>query len=260
MTTLAILAGLTVSSTLAAGPVNTYTRSADPSRSEGLRTNRQFVPGADPRDDGLISPEPYPVTRTDDPRRPQLGRVWFGRLPIGSRTPTAELPLGGFPGPGGYGAPPDAAHDVIFVQTSLPLPVIAISPWTTLDSQITDQIERDIPYIRRTRTDLRSARILQELREAQHQWLREQGYILNVRTHINPLPTVTEDEQDGARAEPEPSAIIRVRPAPKPVGELRAEAGEPAPGAGERRIVVISPVKTATEEEAAAAANGAGEG
>lgn len=232
-----------------AGPVRTYTRSPDPSRSEGLRSARPYLPLADPRPgDALLTPAPYPDNRTDGPDRVQNGRLWVPRAPVGTRSPLAELPRG-TPGADAFGAPEEENDTVIFVRSSLQLPLIAISPFTKLDARTTDEIERLKPTTGRMQTRFRSSQILRELKEAQNQWLREQGYILRVRTHANaahvlvPKPESKEEagtEADAADAKnPEPRAVIRVRernrePAPTPLAEAEREwPAEPGPAVTE---------------------------
>ncbi len=111
------------------------------------------------RDADLITPAPYPPGRVDDVRRPQNGRLWVSRHPIGSRRPIAEQ-IGGEPGPASYGAPWASVNDLIYVDVNhVP---IAISPWTRFPEEGFQQFER-----------------------ARNQWLKEQGYVLGVRTHVN---------------------------------------------------------------------------
>lgn len=209
---------------LAGAPVQTYSRSANISRSEGLFTTRQFVPAADFREGRLRGPIPHPVNRTDDPRRLENGRLWVSRSPIGSRSIIEELPYG-FPGAAGFGAPFGANEEVIFVRSDTGLPDIAINPFDTIDDSTFDTIERQIPFIgsTRTKTALVKDEILSELREAKNQWLREQGYIQKVRTHVNPI--VIHGRPDGAGVRDastiEPRAIIRKRE----MGDVSADAG-----------------------------------
>lgn len=241
------LSAMVLAGALAAGPVRTYTREVDPSRSEGLRSGRAYLPIADPRPgDALLTPAPWPDNRTDSPDRVQNGRLWHPRVQVGTRSPLAELPRGE-PGAASFGAPPEANDEVIFVRSSLRLPIVAISPFTDLDERTTDEIERNVPMIGRTQTRFRSPQILHELREAQHQWLREQGYILRVRTHVNPATLAPapvseqapaeeaegmgegEPQSSGPEAKPEPRAVIRVRErSTEPPAEPMANAQTPA--------------------------------
>ncbi|MDX2114671.1 MAG: hypothetical protein SFZ24_03495 [Planctomycetota bacterium] len=214
-------------SALAAQPVQTYTRSADPSRSEGLRTQRPYIPAADPRAGLLISPAPHPGNRVDSPDRAQLGRVWNARTPVGSRTPTADI-VWGLPGPGAYGAPADAVHDVIFVQPREIDTVIAISPWQEVDENTLRQILRQEKNLGSTIDNPSSERLLNELRAARHQWLTEQGYIGAVRTHVNALPSDDAARPAASPASIKPRGVIRVVPA-DPVGKVaQAEPSAPA--------------------------------
>ncbi len=202
------------------GPVRTYTRNPDPSRSAGLQTTRPFNPAGDPRRGLLITPAPYPDAKADGPDRVENGRIWVSRSPVGNRTPIREQPRG-FPGPASYGAGTDRHDDVIFVQTDLLRSVVAISPWVRieeLDRQVQNFIDTEQPFYSGSRrlTRLQGPRILKELREAQNQWLQEQGYILNVRTHVNPATVVEQMASAPAEERPEPRAVIRVVPHGKP--------------------------------------------
>ncbi|MBL8747484.1 MAG: hypothetical protein JNK58_14155 [Phycisphaerae bacterium] len=167
-----------------AGPVQSYTRSGEPSRSEGLRSLRPFITAADPRTGLLITPAPFPSNRVDSPDRIENGRIWAARSPIGNRTPIRELTRG-LPGAASLGAHPDALDEIVWVQPEEITTPIAISPWQQVDAHTLRQIQRQEPFLGRTVDSPESARLLGELRRGQHQWLREQGYILTVRTHVN---------------------------------------------------------------------------
>lgn len=236
------------------GPVRTYTRNPDPSRSAGLQTTRPFNPAGDPRNGLLITPAPYPDTRTDGPDRVENGRMWLPRSPIGTRTPIREIPRG-FPGPASFGAGADRHDDVIFVQSDLLRSVIAISPWVRvedLDRQVQNFIDTEQPFYGASRrlTRLQSPQLLRELREAQNQWLQEEGYILNVRTHVNPTKIETADATRAEEA-PQPRAVIRVIPhgqPAKPANDPRQQAqAEPTADSPE-----VLPVATPTQSTEAA--------
>lgn len=222
---LGLMTGLALCAVVSGGnPVSTYTRQGEVTRGPGLRSDREFIPAADPQNGSLLNAEPYPSARTDDPRRPENGRLWYSRGPVGGRTALDEIPWG-FPGAAGYGAPPEAIDEVIFVQVKEPLPVIAISPWENLsDDELRARIERGRPWIRRS--EPRTRDMLDELRWAQLQWLKQQGFVQKVRTHVNAAPA--KDEQQQTKNNTEPSAIIRIRKTPKveKVAET-APAGEP---------------------------------
>ena len=222
LTLLISAAWLSAATVAQAGPVQTYSNAIDPSRSEGLFSNREYVPLADPRAEHLLNPAPYPTNRTDDPARLELGRLWVSRHPVGNRTPLSEdtRVLNG--GPANYGAPPEAIDTVIYVKSARRgIPVIAISPWQNLDANLTDEIRRDNPWLG---SALRGRTLLKELKQSQRRWLDEQGYILHVRTHVNPRRIY------GAGARPvsdiEPRGILRVRPAPRPDNKLHVQAGD----------------------------------
>ncbi len=256
--TITLTAAVISSATLAqAGEVMTYSNSIEPSRSEGLISERGFTPAADPRAQ-LLNPAPYPNARTDGPARVENGRLWHSRSPVGNRTPIRELPRVANGGPAAFGAPPELLDEVIFVQTSIPnVGVIAISPWDDLDTRTIESIRRDDPRLgRRDRptdfrgepllyegeTRRRSGIILRELKAAQRLWLKENGYILKVRTHVNPLAGNGATTRPAATGQPrlaptEPRGVIRVKPQENE-SERRADATE-----SERRppIVVVRP-------------------
>jgi len=244
-----------LSTVVAAGPVQTYTANPPVSRSEGLRTTRHYLPGADPDNGNLLTPNPWPYTRTDSIDRPERGRLWVPRVPIGTRTPLAEIARR-FPGAANFGAPVDALEEVIFVQPDVPRsPVIAISPWEDVTSRVTDQLEDQVPYLGRERTDLRAPSILHELILAQNQWLDQQGYILNVRTHKNPHVVFNHTDRAEKAEEIQPRAVIRVHPQDPGAEKARkqADAGEatrsslPAPRAP---IVVVRKAEDAEQASA----------
>lgn len=244
-----------LSTVVAAGPVQTYTANPPVSRSEGLRTTRHFLPGADPDNGNLLTPAPWPDGRTDSIDRPERGRLWVPRVPIGTRTPLAEIARR-FPGAADFGAPVDALEEVIFVQPDVPrAPVIAISPWEDVTARITDQLEDQVPYLGRERTDLRAPTILHDLVEAQHLWLKQQGYILNVRTHKNPVVVHGREDRAESPAEIQPRAVIRVHP-PEPGADKarkQADASEPNRSslpAPAPRIVVVRESQEAEQASA----------
>lgn len=199
--------------TASAQPVQTYTRSPEPSRSEGLRSLRPFIPAGDPRPGLLITPAPYPDGRVDSPDRSENGRLWSSRSPIGNRSPMNELTRG-LPGAASYGAPAEALDEVVWVQPSRVTTVIAISPWQEVDANTLRQVQRHEKNLGRTTGNPESAQLLSELRRAQHEWLREQGYILKVRTHINPAVTESDAEPAVQPTSVKPRGIIRVVPNP----------------------------------------------
>ena len=222
LTLIVSAAWLSAATVAQAGPVQTYSNAIDPSRSEGLFTNREYVPRADPRPDHLLNPAPYPTSRTDDPARQELGRLWVSRHPVGNRTPLSEDTRVQDGGPANFGAPPEALDAVIYVKSARRgIPIIAISPWQRLDADLTDEIRRDNPWMGSV---LRGRTLLRELKQSQRRWLDEQGYILHVRTHVSPRRIY------GPASRPvsdiEPRGIIRVRPAPLPKNKLHVQAGD----------------------------------
>lgn len=108
----------------------------------------------------LANPRPWPAGRVDSPARAENGRLWISRSPIGNRTPLAEQGSGRI-GPAAFGAPADLADAV--VNTRILHLITPVSPWRTFDKNG-----------------------FRRYREAQNIWLRQQGWVLKVRTHINP--------------------------------------------------------------------------
>lgn len=207
---LALVALASSSAAFAGQPVQTYTRSGEPSRSEGLRSLRGFIPAADPREGLLITPAPHPDAKVDSPDREELGRAWSARGPVGNRTPVSEL-VRGQPGAASFGAAASELDQVVWVQPEEIDTVVALSPWQQVDDSTLRQILRHERNLGNTRFNPSSERLLNELRAAQKQWLEEQGYILNVRTHVNNAARPSEPSVKPA-SEIKPRGVIRVVP------------------------------------------------
>lgn len=172
----------------------------------------------------------YPSNRPDDPRRAQNGRLWIPRSPVGTRTPIRETVYIS-PGPAAFGAPADAMNDVLFVQPDHLLPTEIISPWANLD----------LPPNGPDRPGRQAARYapsqIRDLRTAQLRYLADQGYILKVRTHVNPAtlaamsdaPPAPGAKPRAAAKEIEPRAVIRIkqRHAQPPEPQAAAPARQP---------------------------------
>lgn len=148
----------------------------------------------------VVDPIPYPANRTDDPRRVQNGRLWVPRSPVGTRTPINEQALG-VPGAASYGAAPEEIDRAIRVQQRYNLPVEIISPWQAYNGNA-----------------------FQGLREGQQQWLREQGYILRVRTHVNPATLRTDGTVHRSAADIKPHGVIRIRERLNEMPKVEADA------------------------------------
>ncbi len=138
-----------------------------------------------------------------------------------------------------YGAAPDRLDALAFVRTEEPLPPLAISPFEPVDEVLVDELQRRRPWIRR------GSSILEDLRAGRRQWLRENGYILSVRTHVN----------ERARAEAEPAPIRLELPAGEPEAAAPRtdveERPDPQlrPGSIVRVRVVESPAAETPSEE-----------
>lgn len=107
-------------------------------------------------------------------------------------------------GPDKYGAPEHLRDELVYVRVDHT--VIAISPWERFNEQGHQSLER-----------------------ARNQWLREQGLVGGVRTHINPAYHSRTQASDVAASETtkdiEPRAIIHIRDrTPARTGPLRAQA------------------------------------
>ena len=170
--------------------------------SAALSAQPYTIDGGTSRDDLLATPAPYPAGRVDSPHRAENGRLWVSRSPVGSRTPMRERVHGG-PGAGAYGASADENDRVIYTRVGHQ--VIAIDPFATYDNRAT-----------------------RRYREAANQWLRENGYVLSVRTHVNPMH-FRQDAERGAGELPQPRATIRINPAPKRSAPTEMRAGADAP-------------------------------
>jgi hypothetical protein len=113
---------------------------------------------------------------------------------------------------------------------------VGISPFQQIDENTLAQIQRQEPNLGKTSDSPRSARLLAELRAAQQQWLEEQGYVLTVRTHVNPAALAREDRRAAAgeaegQTEPaaiKPRAVIRVVPQQRRDPVASAETGPDA--------------------------------
>jgi hypothetical protein len=170
----------------------------------------------------LLNLPPYPARRVSSPDRPELGRVWV------SRTPGEKIAESIFPGPGpqSLGAEPGLAGALIYAQTRTPLPAVALSPWQTIDDATFDDIRRLRPWIKNERR----GEVLADLREAQQAWLRQNGYVRTVRTHVNAdlhRGVEAEGADAGTDGMPVPSGVIRVRPVEEPAEDQRADRPVP---------------------------------
>jgi hypothetical protein len=81
-----------------------------------------------------------------------------------------------------FGAPLDAANELVIVRPREAVPAIAISPWEPITDRTIDELERNYPWIRRTES------IRQDLVIARNQYLRERGYVGTVRSFTNRAP------------------------------------------------------------------------
>jgi hypothetical protein len=113
LTTLAIVAALGTSGGFSAAPA-------------------PIVGATEARDALLATPAPYPSNRPGSSARPELGRFWIQRGPVGTRTPIAES-VHGYPGAAAYGAAPARNGEVIYARAGHN--VVAIDPWTRIEGR-----------------------------------------------------------------------------------------------------------------------------
>ena len=152
------------------------------------------------RDRLLYTPAPYPTGRVDDTRREQNGRVWHSRTPVGSRTPIGERTYG-HPGAAAYGASPE--HADLLLEVRADVDPVLISPW----QQITDVDEHALRRYRPWIKENERADAIRDMKRAQHLWLKEQGYIGKVRTHVN----ANADAAPGVQTKIEPRGVLKLR-------------------------------------------------
>ena len=167
------------------------------------------------RDAILAEAPPYPFNRTDSVSREGNGRLWVSRTPIGTRTPIRERAYAQ-PGAAAYGAAADEIGRTVYARILHQR--IAIDPWERIEG--------------------RGA--LGTLETARNRWLREHGYVLKVRTHVN---TALREAGDGD-GEIRPRATIEVdRDVIRPVRQ-HVEAGRvsiPWWAETDSAIVVVEP-------------------
>lgn len=179
------------------------------------------------RDRVLAEPKPWPTNRVDSPDRAENGRLWHSRSPIGNRTPLSEQWHNRL-GAAAYGAPPEWNDAVIYARVNHA--AIAISPWQTFD---------DIGY--------------DNFRMAQNIWLREQGWVLGVRTHVNAM-YASEPTADAGAITPRATIEIHRDPsAPSFPSKMRVDATErvfkPMSAGAPVAYRVIEPAPIETEEK-----------
>lgn len=231
----------------------------------------------------LLVPNPHPYTRTRTTTYTNGGRLWTpytaeekilssihpggGGATVGAPLYAGQAGAGGAGGQSGLavvGAPLDEGDLVIFVRPeSEPWPDVAISPYQTIDERTLESIFRRRPWLQRSPE--RSQNLIHELRTAQRRYLKQQGYVAKVRTHINPLALRRggAGEKSSQSGGVEPSATIRLTPVkPAPEKELRTSVPNDAsvvrvslPGSETTRPQ-ITVVRQETEPESGAGEQG----
>ncbi len=147
----------------------------------------------------------------------ESGVLWHSRSAIAGHPAQRDCGYGRG-GPASYGAPADAADDLVYVRVDHM--VIAISPWEQFTEQGHQKLER--------------ARVL---------WLKERGLVGGVRTHVNAAYQHAGDghAEHAASKEIEPRAIIHIR-------ERIPANNEPLRAHAAPRFKVIVPAETAVAE------------
>lgn len=198
----------------------------------GYRDTDGAIPQPD-RDFLLVTRPPYPAGRTARTVTRDSGLLWYSTSPIGTRTPINSDTLT-FPGPTYFGAPTDASTDLIMVRTREPLPLVALSPYTRFQDIDLALLKREMPWIRRTPT------IQRDIQRAQHLWLRENGMILGVRTHVHPATIAAAhvaaeaDAESTPAADIQPRGVIKVHPQDPENAPLKQASAISAPPASVR--------------------------
>ena len=169
----------------------------------------------------LLNLRPYPARRVSSPNRPEIGRLFVQRTP-GEKLAESVLP--GL-GPQSFGAPVEMADMLIFAQTQYPLPNVALSPWQDITPETFTDMRRTRPWL----SFQDGPQILDDLKNAQQLWLRQNGYVRVVRTHINQaaLRGVEGEAPISGDAAPMPSGVIRLRPTQEAPSPDRAERPVP---------------------------------
>ena len=163
--------------------------------------------------DLLVTPAPHPGNTVDSPFRAENGRVWVGRA-IGEHQTVHA------PGAAAYGASVWEEDTIIFVRVNH-VPV-GISPWNRI-----------------------TASGLQDLERARNLWLKENGYVLGVRTFVNPRYAQSDEARATGASLPLPRATIRrhIIPAgPKKIQVMRPISGRPITRISKPDVVFHTPV------------------
>lgn len=141
-----------------------------------------------------------------------------------------------------YGAPVEAAGELVIVRPREAVPYIAISPWEPITDRTIDELKRLYPDLRRVDS------IEQDLRVARNQYLRERGLVASVRGFRNPNADLQAGASNG------PPRVMENAPAP-PSGDPQLVITESEEQSG-RRIVSerlnsdsIIRVRSSTDQE-----------
>lgn len=148
--------------------------------------------------DLLVTPAPHLGNTVDRPDRAGNGRVWVGRG-IGDRDTVRS------PGAAAYGAHPYDEDALITVRVNHV--AVAISPWNKLDKSGFEDLEH-----------------------ARNVWLRANGYVMNVRTFVNPRYAGDGEAEATEASLPTPKATIRRHTMPQGPDKMqvhRPVSGQP---------------------------------
>ena len=175
----------------------------------------------------ILHPLPYPYNRTRTTTFTHGGRLW---APANS---TQRILSSLYPGrgPAASGAGLDEGNLVFFVRPLTPeldtnlFPDVALSPWQTINEDTFNDIIRRRPWLKRSPE--RTGDLIEELRAAQREFMRQQGLVAGVRTHVN-ARSLANEQGEKRSGDVEPSAIIRRRNvAPNPSTLRTSLPGDP---------------------------------
>lgn len=168
----------------------------------------ELLQGVPTNNGDILYPLNYPYSRPDTATYTNSGRLWV------PSSPQDRILNGLFPGrgPASLGAGLNEGNTAIWIRpNSEPWPDVLVSPWQTINQDTIMQMIRRQPWLQRSpsRTDA----MITELRQAQNEFLRQQGLIQHVRTHVNPAVLNQSAPEPKKGGEVKPSGIIRIRPA-----------------------------------------------
>ena len=220
----------------------------------------EMLQGAPTNNGNILYPRPYPYNRTDTTTFTNSGRLWVPST--AQQKIFNELYPGD--GPASYGAGLDQGDMAFFVRPdSEPWPDVLLSPWQNINEATIDEMIRRQPWLKRSPS--RTQAMITELRQAQNEFLRQQGLVTKVRTHVNAKALERPAAEPGkTTGEVEPSGVIRITPAKPgpnpntlrtslPSNDTVTRVSLPGDAVPEARITVV---RQETEPEAVAGDQG----